>query len=170
MSKIPEGATHTIVTIAGVGYRRQIGSRWEGYVDGDWVLLCGGMPQTYVPIQAEPEWTGEGLPQVGMVIEFMKLNAPPKANGEWTKGDVRYLSDCTIVIGGDRCEHVHHPRNLFYRPVQTAEQIAKSRERSLACDRIYGIITGPGVERKGNTSDMAEALYDAGLRFVEVTK
>ena len=167
MSKIPEGATHTAPDGT---YRMPRGSLWYGYADGDWVYIEGASPHFYTKIQAEPEWSDGGLPQVGMVIEFMKLNAPPKANGEWTKGDVRYLSDCTIVIGGDRCEHVHHPRNLFYRPVQTAEQIAKSRERSLACDRIYGIITGPGVERKGNTSDMAEALYDAGLRFVEVTK
>lgn len=167
MSKIPEGATHTAPNGT---YRMARGSLWYGYADGDWVYIEGASPHCYTKIQAEPEWSDGGLPQVGMVIEFMKLNAPPKANGEWTKGDVRYLSDCTIVIGGDRCEHVHHPRNLFYRPFQTAEQIAKSRERSLACDRIYGIITGTGVERKGNTSDMAEALYDAGLRFVEVTK
>ena len=167
MSNIPEGATHTAPDGT---YRMPRGSLWYGYADGDWVYIEGAWPHFYTKIQAEPEWSDGGLQQVGMVIEFMKLNAPPKANGEWTKGDVRYLSDCTIVIGGDRCEHVHHPRNLFYRPVQTAEQIAKSRERSLACDRIYGIITGPGVERKGNTSDMAEALYDAGLRFVEVTK
>lgn len=167
MSNIPEGATHTAPNGT---YRMASGSLWYGYADGDWVYIEGASPHCYTKIQAEPEWSDGGLPQVGMVIEFMRLNAPPKANGEWTKGDVRYLSDCTIVIGGDRCEHVHHPRNLFYRPVKTAEQIAKSRERSLACDRIYGIITGPGVERKGNTSDMAEALYDAGLRFIEVTK
>ena len=170
MSKIPEGATHTYTESSGTTYRKKVGDIWFGYADGDWIAVFRPSFHGYEPIQAEPEWSEEGLPQVGMVIEFMKLNAPPKANGEWTKGDVRYLSDCTIVIGGDRCEHVHHPRNLFYRPVQTAEQIAESRERSLACDRIYGIITGPGVERKGNTSDMAEALYDAGLRFVEVTK
>lgn len=170
MSKIPEGATHQALN---GGYRKFVNGLWFGYCDGYWVRVRGDSICEFKPltkIQADPEWSDRGHPQVGMVIEFMKLNAPPKANGEWTKGDVRYLSDCTIVIGGDRCEHVHHPRNLFYRPVQTAEQIAESRERSLACDRIYGIITGPGVERKGNTSDMAEALYDAGLRFVEVTK
>lgn len=171
MSKIPEGATHTTLNGNGdIYYRRKVDDDWYEYIGRAWRKLIYATPREYTPIQAEPEWSDRGLPQVGMVIEFMKLNAPPKANGDWTKGDVRYLSDCTIVIGGDRCEHVHHPRNLFYRPVQTAEQIAKSRDRSLACDRIYGIITGPGVERKGNTSDMAEALYDAGLRFVEVTK
>ena len=167
MSKIPEGATHKNAFGFFCKYHAGV---WYSYADGDWIRFIDAETETYIPIQADPEWSDGGLPQAGMVIEFMKLNAPPKANREWTKGDVRYLSDCTIVIGGDRCEHVHHPRNLFYRPVQTAEQIAKSRERSLACDRIYGIITGPGVERKGNTSDMAEALYDAGLRFVEVTK
>lgn len=170
MSKIPEGATHTYTVRGKPSYRRRVEGLWEAYADGDWIIVMHPHAEDYVMIQAEPEWSPVGIPRVGVVCEFMKLNAPPKANGEWTKGDVRYVSDCTIVIGGDRCEHVHHPRNLFYRPVQTAEQIAESRERSLACDRIYGIITGPDVERKGNTSDMAEALYDAGLRFVEVTK
>lgn len=41
-------------------------------------------------------------------------------------------------------------------------------ERSKACDAIYGVLTGATVERKGNTSDMAEALYDAGYRKFEI--
>ena len=166
MSKIPEGATHTAPDKT---YRRKVGKYWLTYADGDWIFVEGAAPQHYTPIQSEPEWSGEGLPQVGMVIEFMKLNAPPKENEEWTKGDVRCLSDGTIVIGGGRCEHVHHQGNLFYRPIRTPEKI-EAEERNRMCDRIYGIMIGPGVKRKDNRSDMAEALYDAGLRFVEVTK
>lgn len=44
----------------------------------------------------------------------------------------------------------------------TPEQIA-AEERSKECDRIFAILSS--VEREGNRSDMAEALYDAGLRL-----
>lgn len=52
---------------------------------------------------------------------------------------------------------------------RTPEQIA-AQVRSKACDAIYGVLTGPTVERKGNTSDMAEALYDAGYRKFEIVE
>lgn len=45
-------------------------------------------------------------------------------------------------------------------PVKASEdKITRERE----CDKIYGIISN--VERPGNKSDMAEAIYDAGYRF-----
>ena len=160
MSKIPEGATHTFGTIAGVGYRRQIGSRWEGYVDGDWVLLCGGMPQSYVPIQSETEWTGEGLPPVGFE-GFAKSNR------------TRTFRACIVLAirqGMAVVSFTDQEELQWASEFKTQSQVEAERDRSLMCDRIYGIITGPGVERKGNTRDMSEALYDAGLRFVEVTK
>lgn len=156
MSKIPEGATHTL----GGEYKKlRPGSHsmWLTYVDGDWIDTINAMPHLYVPIQAEPEWTGQGLPPVGKVIEFQKLNAPPKANGEWTRGDVRYLSDSTIVIGGDRCEHVHHPRNLLYRMAKTDEQIA-AEKRDAAIKEMQRLVGSC------NTFPFAE-LYDYGYRL-----
>lgn len=53
--------------------------------------------------------------------------------------------------------------------IRTPDQIA-AEARSKACDAIYGVLTGPTVERKGNTSDMAEALYDAGYRKFEIVE
>jgi len=41
----------------------------------------------------------------------------------------------------------------------------EAEARSAYCDRIYGVLCK--AERSGNRSDMAEALYDAGLRFTE---
>lgn len=41
----------------------------------------------------------------------------------------------------------------------------KKQERENYIDRIYGVMCK--AERPNNRSDMAEALYDAGLRFVE---
>lgn len=168
MSKIPEGATHQ--TLNG-GYRKFVNGLWFGYCDGYWVRVRGDSICEFKPltkIQAEPEWSDEGLPQVGMVIEFMKLNAPPKENGEWTKGDVRYLSDCTIVIGGDRCDHIHHPLNLKYRPYRTPDQVEMETKR-ISVDRMREIVTDKELKGHGLTVHL-EALYGAGLRFVEVTK
>lgn len=163
MSKIPEGATHTYTDSSGTTYyRKKVGDEWFVCADGEWWVVPGPAVDRYELIQAKPEWSGEGLPPVGMVIEFMKLNAPPKENGEWTKGDVRYLSDCTIVIGGDRCEHVHHPRNLFYRPIRTPEQIA-SAEKGRAVSEMLCIVTGPKLKDRGVTAQL-EALYDANFR------
>lgn len=124
MSNIPEGATHKNA----YGFFRKLQDGiWYSYADGDWIRFIDAEPEKYIPIQDEPEWNGERFPPVGKVIEFQKLNAPPIANGEWTRGDVRYLSDCTIVIGGYRCEHIHHPSNLLYRPAKTDEQIAAEK-------------------------------------------
>lgn len=58
-----------------------------------------------------------------------------------------------------------YPPGVFeFRPIRTPEEIAK-QEREAYCDRIYSVLCK--AERKNNRSDMAEALYDAGLRFVE---
>jgi hypothetical protein len=154
MSKIPEGATHTAPDGT---YRMARGGIWYGYADGDWAYIGGAAPHCCTKIQAEPEWSAGGIPKVGVVCEFMKLNAPPKANGEWTKGDVRYVSDCTIVIGGDRCEHVHHPRNLLYRSAKTDEQIA-TEKRDAAIKEMQRLVGSC------NTFPFAE-LYDYGYRL-----
>ena len=75
-------------------------------------------------------WTGAGLPPVGTVCEFMKHNSPPAPEGQWTVGTIRYVSDYTVIIGGDKCENVHHPRNCSFRPIRTPEQIAaEEREK-----------------------------------------
>lgn len=161
MSKIPEGATHTAPDKT---YRKMAGKHWLTYADGDWIFVEGAAPQHYTPIQAEPEWSGEGLPPVDLLVEWLECNQTgwqrvkvlAYANGEaWIQSNLKQ----SVVV--------YNPAN--FRPIRTPEQI-EAKERNRVCDRIFGIITGPGVERKDNRSDMAEALYDAGLRFVEVTK
>lgn len=109
------------------------------------------------------QWNGEGLPPVGTVCEFMKHNSPPAPEGQWTVGDIRYVSDCYVIIGGDGCEHAHHPRNCSFRPVRTPEQIARL-EKSRACDEMFGVILSLTEDRRHNRSDICEALYDAGYR------
>jgi len=105
------------------------------------------------------EWSGDGSPPVGMVCEARKRT--PNNSGEWISGDVRYLSDYTIVIGGDDCEYVHHPRTLEFRQVRTPEQIAATERESAikAFMRIGDIYYCD-----------AEKLYDAGARLPQTSK
>lgn len=159
MSKIPEGATHKNA----YGFFRKLKDGiWYSYsyADGDWIRFIDAEPETYIPIKAEPEWTGEGLPPVGFE-GFAKSNR------------TQTFRACIVLAIRQGMAVVCFPDQeelQWASEFKTQSQVEAERARSLVCDRIYGVITGPGVERKGNARDMAEALYDAGLRFVEVTK
>ena len=107
---------------------------------------------------ATPEWS-EGLPQVGQICEARKRT--PNNSGEWISGDVRYLSDCTIVIGGHGREYVHHPRTLEFRPFSPPEKtIDAERESAIKAFMKIGDIYYCDAEK----------LYDAGARFPQTSK
>lgn len=120
------------------------------------------------PKAQDNSWYENGeLPPVGANIEY-KLGAGP-----WYAATVKYVLD---VLDGEEdevviaCPHLGFEQLLTLnkhtkiRPTVSPDEIAK-QERSLYCDRIYAVLFK--AKRKGNWSDMAEALYDAGLRFVE---
>lgn len=112
------------------------------------------------------QWDGEGLPPVGVKCEFSSFSLPDS----WHSGIVRYLSEHTIVIEltdlvNGKAESISHPRTMKFRTIRSSEDVAREKERSEECDKIFGILSG--VERTGNRSDMAEALYDAGYRKME---
>lgn len=98
-------------------------------------------------------WNGVGLPLAGTVCEFKKHNPPSMDDSGWLSGDIRYISDCTVVIGGDGCEHVHHPRNCSFRPIRTPEQIS-AEEALREIEMLY---------REGGPA----AVFDAGYRKQE---
>ena len=120
------------------------------------------------PKAQDNSWYENGeLPPVGANIEY-KLGAGP-----WYEATVKYVLD---VLDGDEdeiviaCPHLGFEQLLTLnkhtkiRPAVSPADIAK-QERAAYCDRIYAVLCK--AERKDNRSDMAEALYDAGLRFVE---
>lgn len=106
----------------GISARQRVGySQVDTDASADMIL-----PHDWTLVETRhPAWIGEGPPPVGTVCEFRKYS--PLDSGEWIAGDIRYLSDCTIVIGGDKCEHIHHPRTLEFRPIRTPEQIAAEK-------------------------------------------
>lgn len=158
MSKIPEGATHTYTESSGTSFRKMYGSYWLGYADGDWIILNNPAPHCYVPIQAEPEWDGEGLPPVGAIVYCRSHNRDVEILKEpelvpYVSAPCRALDNDELFWGGK------------FSPIKTPEQIeAESRKDFL--DRAHKIYMEGAASHAGGIM----ALYDAGLRFTEVEK
>ena len=113
------------------------------------------------PTTQPAAWNVEGLPPVGVVCDAKSFERGHKR--DWFRATVLYSSPCTIILDDYRGgEFVTHPIAMRFRPIRTPEQISAD-ERSKYCDRIFGVLTS--ATRAENRSDMAEALYDAGLRF-----
>lgn len=108
---------------------------------------------------AKVEWDGRGLPPVGVECEYRHMIWP-----EYRRCEIRYISDESLVAYDNGQEQYYRTPDMLFRPLPTPEQIA-AEERSKECDRIFAILSS--VEREGNRSDMAEALYDAGYRRQE---
>lgn len=160
MSKIPEGATHTL-SGAKVEYKKlRPGSQsmWLTYVDGDWIDTVNATPQMYAPIN--PAWSGEGLPPVGLECEW---HSDSQTGWQVVKVLAYSGQDAWIKVKGKCPKTVGNPAN--FRPIRTNEQIeSESRKDFLA--RVHKIYMEGAADHRGGIM----ALYDAGLRFVEVTK
>lgn len=160
MSKIPEGATHTAPNGT---YRMDRGSLWYGYADGDWVYIEGASPHCYTKIQAEPEWSGEGLPPVGLVCEHScDDNKTDSENGRWKEvkivGHHQFQNDdylCAVWVSG--VEVSYSSEGEHFRPIRTSEQIA-AEKRDAAIKEMQRLVGSC------NTFPFAE-LYDYGYRL-----
>lgn len=165
MSKIPAGATHTYTESSGTSFRKMYGSYWLGYADGDWIILNNPSSHCYVPIQADPEWDGEGLPPAGVEIEVKHKDATPEwARPDFYKAEIVAIGKQLVIFAAEAtgCETVGKIDDYEFRPVRTPEQIFQD-ERMAAAYAMCGVASS-----LSNTD--AAKLYDAGLRFVEVTK
>ncbi|MGN6056644.1 hypothetical protein [Pseudomonas aeruginosa] len=135
----------------------------------------------WVIVERPATWSGKGLPPVGTVCEFAGGTYSPEDpfDNDLREGDrvtiIAHFKDGDLDLAaftfnpqvrnpdrGAAC--VEQGAYGCFRPIRTPEQIA-AEERSKECDRIFAILSS--VEREGNRSDMAEALYDAGYRRQE---
>lgn len=175
MSNIPEGATHTYSGPSGESYRKKILDKWHAYIDGDWFPMGVPDSECYEPIQAEPEWTGEGLPPVGMVCELKFEHWTDWERHEILCHGKTFMFVRELNSGLDR-EGSMSMDGIMFRPIRTPEQVRAgsiaAEERKKDIDKIQEIYEmAMSTSRRGHASRPAiEALYDAGLRFVEVTK
>jgi hypothetical protein len=154
MSKIPAGATHTYTESSGTSFRKMYGSYLLGYADGDWIILNNPSSHCYVPIQAEPEWDGEGLPPVGMDCEWKGITR----NG-WAKVSIiahgKEEGDFVAIAQAEN-EVVLGASDQF-RLIRTPEQIA-AEKRDAAIKEMQRLVGSC------NTFPFAE-LYDYGYRL-----
>lgn len=152
MIKIPEGATHYFAETGIKNYRKKIRGHWCAYADGDWVEVGAAWDDRYYhPIQAEPEWSGEGLPPVGMVCEMN--------NDTW--------EICTVIAHGIDESKPHAVAQCAsgiwmevageFRTLRTPEQIA-AEKRDAAIKEMQRLVGSC------NTFPFAE-LYDYGYRL-----
>ena len=151
MSKIPEGATHKNA----YGFFRKLQDGiWYSYAYGDWIRFIDAEPETYIPIKAEPEWTGEGLPPVGMDCEWKGITR----NG-WAKVSIiahgKEEGDFVAIAQAEN-EVVLGASDRF-RLIRTPEQIA-AEKRDAAIKEMQRLVGSC------NTFPFAE-LYDYGYRL-----
>lgn len=177
MSKIPEGATHTLsgATVEYKKLRQGSQSMWLTYVDGDWIDTVNATPQMYAPIN--PAWSGEGPPPVGVEIEVKHKDATPEwARPDFYKSEIVAIGKQLVIFAAEStgCETVGKIEDYEFRPVRTTEQIAaderlhKIRDACTAIsktlDRFKNDIPGGGAARA-----VIEAMIDAGYAK-QVTK
>lgn len=115
------------------------------------------------PAQKEAQtWNGEGLPPVGVPLEYQRRGAP---NGKWYPTQINFLSAQHVIFcDSDGDEVRENPSDILFRPIRTPEQIAAAALRSKACDEMFGVILSLPEDRRHNGSDICEALYDANYR------
>lgn len=131
----------------------------DGYV-GTIIAERRPITEPVVNQQLTTEWDGEGLPPVGALCRYRAFSDMP-----WVECEVLGLQgdDAWLKRTKDGRTFVMGNPELF--PIPSPEDVAREKERSEQCDKIFGILSS--VERTGNRSDMAEALYDAGYRKME---
>lgn len=167
-SKAPEGATH--------GRKTYDGHNWYKIVDGDFCYLTRqGYWQPAITSMAEctirpgvTEWTGDGLPPVGLLCEAYYHN---DTRPGWKPFTLKYLSDDHVIFKGlgetvvsreqfDRCVADQ------FRPLRTAEQIA-AEEREAELNRMVATVS---MLDKGWARKVCARLYDAGYRKFEIVE
>lgn len=160
----PEGATHW--EPAGLefheGWMKKEGNGWFFWgLDAEWKYGGDVSAEREATFEARPQeaWGGHGLPPTGLLVEWKS-----GLDHEWRRVTVLAYANGDAWLQPEDGDSfiVGNPEN--FRRIRTPEQIA-AEERSKECDRIFFILSS--VEREGNRSDMAEALYDAGYRRQE---
>ncbi|MFU8540345.1 hypothetical protein ACNATH_14285 [Pseudomonas aeruginosa] len=167
-SKAPEGATHWEPRSDEYreAWMKNVADKWFfwGSRRKAWIEDPGISAEREATFEARPQepWNGQGLPPVGTVCEYKYTHWP-----EYHQCEIRYISAASLIVYDHGQEQYYRTCDMLFRPLLTPEQIA-AEERSKECDRIFVILSS--VEREGNRSDMAEALYDAGYRRQEEGK
>lgn len=158
-SKAPEDATHCYEVVPEFFKKK----------DGKWMVWFG-LAKRWAPSEipsrhenlvyrpTSPQWSGEGLPPVGVVCDVN----PDKAG--WRKSVISYVGDGFIawLQVGDLIvpEYGAFIDGCEFRPIRTPEQIAHDM-RDAEVDAMVKACPYPG---SASTRLDCAALYDAGYR------
>lgn len=125
MSKIPEGATHTYTDSSGTTYRKKVLDNWHAYADGDWWHVVGPAEKCYIPIQAKPEWSGEGIPPSGTTCEMRRADY---VNVGWQQIEFLFAGSKKAFFRDAEGHEWSRPlSDLKFRSIRTPEQIASEK-------------------------------------------
>lgn len=163
----PEGATHYCPECAAFDDLKY-GEHWvkDGfYIKRGWVEwkvdTCRAPSAVLIPLPTKPaEWDGEGLPPVGVEVEF-------KYGSKWIKCEVIALHKGRIVAVANETDAVGYLDQSDVRPIPSTAQI-EAEKREATIDKAATAIRSQAASV--NYVDallVSAALYDAGLLRVE---
>lgn len=117
-------------------------------------------------LTARPEqWSGEGLPPVGVPVEYRRRLAP---NNKWYPTQINFLSGQHVIYcDSDGDEVRDNPVDIEFRPIRTPEQIAaEDREEAITAMMALNPDENPN---QSLCKWLCQALYDAGYRKQEAS-
>lgn len=151
-SKAPEGATHFRHDDPQCSWRMLKDGVWHAWFGGKWMTVTGSAEHLYVERQT---WSGEGLPPVGEIIEWL--------DGKFLKAVVvGHHQGAVVAVDDDDPRRVFIGKKPCYRPFRTPEQIA-AEERRAAILEMKGHLSFSDYRE---AEQHCAALYDAGYRKV----
>lgn len=176
-SKAPEDATHA----GNSPYEKGVVTWFKGISDptsrnhfmnagsmNAWAISSENLSAWYLIERPKKQeaWDGVGLPPIGIECE---LHHSTWAESHWEKRVILYAGDSYLVTTEIGCndERSSYIREMTFRPIKTAEQLAEEEKKKVIDDmqRIYEESMLDYSSRLGHASRPAiKALYEAGYR------
>lgn len=147
----------------------------DRYLPYDWrcETLQTNLPKSGVswfkqrPAQQENLWDGEGVPPNGAIcMARAEGSTLHKVKVICQPVDADQVDKVVAVVGleGERKRLLWWTND--YQKIKTDEEIEAEEEMSKACNKIYSVLLDI-LNTPRNGFDVAQGLYDAGLRFID---
>jgi hypothetical protein len=162
-SKAPEDATHHgrgedccywAKCVDGQQYFINI----SGWDNGNWKPVTERYDYAFLTARPKSEWTGEGLPPVGVEFEWRYVYHA------WKRGEALYIGSVYVILKDCNEEQHYYLRDMQFRPIRTPEQIA-AEERDRCVQKM-----AKELEESDHKHGSLYALYDLGYRKFEIVE
>jgi len=174
-SKAPEGATHFDCReyVSPAFMRKNHNGRdWEYFGMSYWIMYGQLSADQAAKLIVRPkEWTGEGLPPVGIECEVMGGGLPSTAF-DWERCTILLINEgadgkqqvCTRDFRGDLAIYYPEIDAVYFRPIRTPEQVAAEVREGAIHEMV------DHLKRWNTVQDLCGDLYDAGYRKFEIVE